>query len=693
MVEAAESLSRPTFGPRYSHFTDNEIHWIHSVLVGKPGRGDGKEFLILGHRALLDQYPDLREFENLPVEEQLSLNRITNSRTRQAAGRIVLWLANYGRVQLSLPYLEQRHLKEVPNDLIPLVNTRAMEYLQAALDELGEANPNRVRGKYWRFLLWAGQPLDEAVKRFEEFYAQYKNPGEAGVTRLRTIFLHKGLPVAPEPPREGDPYQLHLLETSSPKLLAAYKSYVDFIQPVGAYGTWVQKKRNMRIFLDWLDEEYSDLQSLADLKRFHIREFVANIAGEYAPHTRNTIVATLKDWFDWLRDHAQLRDIAPGGPLVNSLDRTKEYYRLQPDVSPEEMRYLFRVIQGIEEDQDFLVKMALLLMMDTGARLHEVLHLDYDCLYLGPGGVPWIRIRKRKQQTPHERPAGQLTIQCVERLRSYQEGFKAPLATQVDPKRTRRLFVSKLGRQVMREYRVYTVLSAAQLKAGLSHQEDPSEPRYSPHDLRRIYVTALQNAGTPDDIIRLLTGHSPRTRLTPYELGYEKANQTFAHMDSAGVLTGKPQHEKSFVAGGIARLDEDILSLLRNRDVRERQRVNQQRAEADPLVAFPLITGKCIGRAEIDCWNGPLSCFGCQHFEDIDPEAVDNYLRKLFFQQWQLEKHGISLPMIDPRIEAVVEHTYVKKRGMTRAEASAYIEQIRLSVRPRRGRPKKGEVR
>lgn len=730
----------PVFGLAGQHFTHSEVLWlVHNcefepTPVPLPSEEQRLRRLLADADAWQRSEPDLSVYESLPVDQQLNRPWFPPRPPKSKDGPrrsipgwwYVISLANYGRIRLSYEFLVKSFALPIhkwPDEGKALVNQSELEMVWDKFVN-GLHRSNATAGSHlipvlWRFILWAGVPLSEACRRIDEYEVlAHTHPAtrEHGLTAVALRRLRKTLaqifPYVSSRAYFTKDRRIIAPDTDSPDLLQAYHAWTAHLELTKAHGTVEGKRKNTRLFLNWLSAEHPEIEHLAQLERAHIKEYISYLddyvkpdGDGLVPETRNGRLREVAQWFEWLgRSHPAL---APGGRLVSPYDTVRETGRLPRQIPKSEARLLFRAINSLEDSSWFRPKMALIILADSGQRLHEVLHLAYKPLVRSSAPSGWdIVFHKRKGQGSFQTPANPLTVQCVRILQEHFQGVTSTIPSKLDGRDIRRLFPGDLLAGVLTHTTVYEAMHEAQRRVGLLDED--GDPKYTPHDLRRIFVSGLLDQGVPYHEIAKLVGHKNPQSLIAYEDENPKATRVYVAAAESGILTGPlPEAVQAEQQTGRDLLSKELIDLLRDIDVRQRHHANMQRLQENEAEAWPVYTGHCVGGGALTCFADDLTCLGCRKLTEVKQDQVDEYLKRAFLQNWRRRKAGVSLPEeitsseltygdgdamqpdFESRILRIRDVLYVEKLGMTEAEAETHLNRLEAMVVPKRGRPRK----
>jgi len=695
--EKVVKSSKPVFGPLYQHFNAEEITWIAESAKIDLDR------LSRHAKKIKKEFPTLQWME----PEMLKAYKDKQAKI------LLIYMANYGRIHLpfDVTILGLTAMSvNWPEDSEALVNKQLLDNIWDFGVNKMERSPNevdRLKQILVQMLLSVGRPLTEVIHQIDDIEERYldlykKNPKNIIyeiITRLRTLRIllaHMGYSVEVNTDRvKVLTWGIYGKPTRNENINQAMEYWSADIKKKELYKTTATKLSHARGFINWLNNEFMEITTLADLQRNHIRaylhyldDFKKDNGKHLSEATINHKIQLLNQWFSWLREHHP--KLITRQKLITRLDTSSEVKPWPERISQTEARTLFKIIGNIDETRWFAAKMALILMSLTGLRINSVLTLQYDCLKESPLG--WsLKVYKRKAENyDKELLLTKVSVNCIRRLQDAFKAYTAPIYSLYDERSIRRLFVGKQGACVLSAEIIREAFNEAQVRAGMINKK--GGPRFTPHDLRRIYASALLSQGArPEEIAALMTQRCVES-LFPYEVNNTNAVKVFKKMAESKVLTGELVINSEEVTGASQAID-DVSQLLFDVGIMQRQVTNLRYKFENNEESFPLMYGTCVCGAEIDCDGDDLTCLGCEKYAiDVSKlSQIENYLRKVFRQKWVKERAGIEMPMLEMRLERVARRVYVEQYEMTVEQALNQLKKITDEVIPRRGRRKKQE--
>lgn len=696
-------LVKPSLGPLYQHFTEQEVLWLVAVYgnTNDVARCTFKKEAL----ELQNKFPNLAIFEPLIREFYTS------------PSRLLICLANYGRIRLPLEF-SLRGLSAAkkiwPDDQEALVNkgliNKIWDYSVNVIgrSSLQSASGDQIINTLAKWLLWIGKPIHKAIDDFEYLedsvfeICKGKGAGPLASARsqlrtLRMVLAHMGyqIDVISKPAGDLTIWGKNANPTVNSPINEAMELWGEHIKNSHPYKTIQTKFSHARFFINWLTDEFPEIISLRELERDHIRAYLCYLdeyrkgnGEELANATKNHRVELLNQWLAWLRKHQT--SLVSSKLLITKLDLIAEAREWPERISRNESKRLFQVLCGMDEIKWFAIKMTLIIMTLTGLRINSVITLHYDCVAERPMGN-FLRVHKTKgNNIEGEVQLNDTALSCIHKLQNAFKGYSAPIYSPYDQQTVRRLIIGSQGATILAAKTIREVFNQVQLQSGLI--DDKGEPRFTPHDLRRVFVSALLAQGaTPEDIAEMLIQKNVSS-LLPYEVFNQKAIEVFKKIEKAKTLEGANNGIDIKIKSIKESTIDDITELLLDVDVVQRQLTNLMHKNNNPEESFPLVYGTCVCSAEIDCDGDDLTCLGCDNFNiNINKlYQIDDYLKKVFRQKWVRDKKDIVMPRFEERLKRIEQRVYIQQIGMTTQEVVIHLEKLRSAVTPKRGRPSKG---
>lgn len=322
---------------------------------------------------------------------------------------------------------------------------------------------------------------------------------------LRVVLYHRGQ-VQTEPKKSWTIY--HQRPALKPRMQQMMERYLAARRLTDRPNTVYKIERGLRVFANWLEEAYPEVESFAEVNRDHVLDFMEALeeirgktTGEpLAPLTRRNRLSALSVFF---RDTADWGwPYVPGRPLLGVGDMPKISDRVPRYIPEEELSRLMEAIRALECPYQ---RAALLIARWSGARRDEIRRLEVDCLDAYPDGTPRLRIPAGKTKKERNVPLNEEAAEAIrevqkDRLDERTRGFRDELTGAV----TRRLFMHH-GKPFSSFYLFHSSLEKACRAAGLVDGE--GKPTITAHRFRHTVGKQLAERGARLRTIMSVLGH------------------------------------------------------------------------------------------------------------------------------------------------------------------------------------------
>ena len=320
-----------------------------------------------------------------------------------------------------------------------------------------------------------------------------------------------------------------------PKVAAVMDAWLDARRASGsATGTLRNFDLHLRWFGEWIVSELPGLDSLADLDRGRMLNFIDHLAARKNTTTsdpidagsRRACLGTIRQMFEESLEDG-LGDV-PSRPLILRRDIPAVPRRLPRNIPASE---LAKIVEGIATLTDPSQRAALIIARWSGARRDEIGRLELDCLDEYADGSPRLRIpagktRKERSIPLHPEAADAIRELQVIRANDHDRG----VIDRVTERRTRYLFMRK-GRHISRSHLFDNPLQRVCEYAGLLTVEGGK--LVTAHRFRHTLGTELVEAGARFQTVMAVLGHDSADMTLTYaqvsdptvKADYEKAVQ------------------------------------------------------------------------------------------------------------------------------------------------------------------------
>jgi len=457
-------------------------------------------------RSFLQRYPNLIEWREAPLEEQLALHRYIKYFAN------FLFLKHYLRPTLLYMLTARPQLANVGKRGL---YAQIYDQLHSQGQQLGynEAIVRRTLHLLFYVMAYAGKGIEELTKQdlqtFEQELHTIQLPQgfpfslrqfSESLYRSRVLLFHAG--ILPELTHRYCPHPARSREVLWAAVPQSIQQvvwrYLDQLDTVRAADTVKGTEGYLRRFFAWLAAGHPEVQALPQLTRLHIEDFkqwlldVPCLTGQpYHRHTRASTLSALRCFFETIREwdwpEAPLRPLVyardlpiPDQPLPRFLDDPKAA----------------ALLQAARSSHDLFTRVCVETLLRTGLRKGEFIGLQLDSV-VQIGEDYWLRVPVGKLHNDRYVPLHPEVKRLLDEW----------VAQRGQNMRTNDLFVIH-GRRVSLG-RIDAVVKRAARAAGI-------EESVSPHRLRHTLATQAINRGMTLEAIAALLGHRSMTMTLIY---------------------------------------------------------------------------------------------------------------------------------------------------------------------------------
>lgn len=248
----------------------------------------------------------------------------------------------------------------------------------------------------------------------------------------------------------------------------------------------------------------------ASIRFQHVSAIRAKLADGYAPATVNKALSALRITLRsaWLLDQMSAEDYHKAASIENVKNDVLPAGR---ELSKGEIAALIEVYQGDRSSAGSRDATLIALMYVGGLRRSEVADLDFED-YTPDTAQLVVRGKGNKERTVYLANGATLAITDWLGVRGLDPG---PLFLPINKGGT-------IGSKRMNAQAIYNILSKRAGQAGVR--------KFSPHDLRRTYVSDLLEAGADIAIVARMAGHANVQTTARYDRRPEEAKKKAAKM-------------------------------------------------------------------------------------------------------------------------------------------------------------------
>lgn len=270
----------------------------------------------------------------------------------------------------------------------------------------------------------------------------------------------------------------------------------DFAQAVAAYldygrvecgmaeNSLLSYRRDLRAFASYVGEH----RPIDSITGDDVSGYIHWLAERgLCPGSRTRMFVALRCFFRFCRGDGLVEH-----DPTQYTDCPRVWRHLPHDLSPREVTSLLEAENG-DDAQSMRNRAILEMFYATGARVSEICNLKISDVDLIERTVRLFGKGSKERMTP----LGRASIEAVER---YLEAGRGSLCLRRQARDMGWLFVSRTGRQLLRES-VFRVVKAAAAKAGITKN-------VYPHLLRHSFATHMLEGGANLRAVQILLGHA-----------------------------------------------------------------------------------------------------------------------------------------------------------------------------------------
>ena len=470
---------------------------------GRTGRGNSA--YATAARSFLRRWPDVSQWQDEPLDMQLSANAPTRP--------FITFLLVTGRLHPGWDYLVHRKFSAIWRDLPGTVIGQDIEEFIAAAGAAGYSQrvSSAMASQVMARLLFAtGKRLHEITDAdFDALrvagMARQADTGRtwkhyrATATATRTVLFHMGvLPALPAPTQQRWPFTARVAGVPQPmaSILVRYLQTKSVTCKPATVSSIATRLAHFGRFIAAIDPSATpDTFTRVG----HIEPWLAAL-----PATGNTktggclsraeqarrilaVANFLSDITEW--DWPQ----APTRRLLFSSDNPRLPTPLPRFLPPDADR---RLTQALQASDNRLAGDALLLQRACGLRIGELLDLELDAVIDIPASGSWLKVPLGKLDTERMVPIDDDVLELIDRITTTRSPGR-PIPHPRTGRPADFLFTAHGHRLAQNGLRAELRRAAAE--AGIGH--------VTPHQLRHTYATALVNAGVSLQALMAILGH------------------------------------------------------------------------------------------------------------------------------------------------------------------------------------------
>ena len=394
-----------------------------------------------------------------------------------------------------------------------------------------------------------------------------------------------------------------------------------------AFSTLRDKVGYINVFSDFLEEiEFN--QEFEGINRNLVIQFFAYLKinkYSYSQHTH--CISTLKTFFETgILNH--WFEVEPA--LIRPEDWLKKTKRLPRFIPEEVMTQLNQHLECLPES----VMRMVLVNIECGFRVGELIRLKLDCLKSDGKGGWYIQYQMYKMNKEHTKPISNELAKVIQEQQAYIRQLFSNDFSYLFCGRARGYSKGKCKGVFIGVKQIMSAQAFSRHLNGLAQRFEIKDNsgkiwNFQSHQFRHTVGTRMINAGVPQHIIQRYLGHESPTM-----------TQVYAHIHDQTMRKEIEKYHESKVVnfqGESTELDETILSS--NDDLEWFKKNVQARALEHGYCARPKVLGDC----DIPGFDG---CYNCPHWrtnKNFLPtlkdtlERTNNVLRKAQGCGWELQ--------------------------------------------------------
>lgn len=298
------------------------------------------------------------------------------------------------------------------------------------------------------------EEFESAMDAAPTMTAHAKKVHRAQLYGVRQVCYQQGL--LDEVPRQAWRRDISLADRAAkipqPAIAAQVGRYLQTITTVLRPKTVTGRAASLEVFFAWLADARPDIESLHQLSRGHIEDYIAYAHGRpwRGRVARDRPVSTTHTTHQLVDLKVFLDDLAawgwadqPARTVLHRTDIPRQPRRLPRALAPDIDAALMGAVDRLE---DVYPRCAILILRGTGLRIGELLDLELDCLWDLAGHGTWLKVPLGKLNTERVVPLDEPTLAAFDTWTT-QRGHQRALPHPRDGRPTDFLFAAS-GRRM-----------------------------------------------------------------------------------------------------------------------------------------------------------------------------------------------------------------------------------------------------
>ncbi|MBD7910043.1 tyrosine-type recombinase/integrase [Clostridium cibarium] len=464
------------------------------------------------------------------------------------------------------------------------------------------------------------------------------------------------------------------------------RGYLKEIKTQKAIKTFRATKSHLKNFFDFMENEFQDVNKFEKLSNNHIREYINYLnktktcrKKSISPSTINARIEECAKLFNYIEQNiSDVKSIK----IITKYDKVKEYKMLPKYVSKKDVERLLKAINKIDEEKYPQEKLIIILMVDTGRRVHEICSLSYNCLR----DNNYIFFHKTKKGVSINQKVGDLSVKAVLNAQKICSTVDNEMYSKIDNLKIRRLFASKKNkfRSIVSNTLITRIFKEIQIENGIV--DCKNEPLFSLHDNKRNFISNMESAGITAVGIAELLDQKINT-IVQYEVRNDKAINTLKDLERKGILIGKREENIDKIE------KENVYDLLNDKDIIKRNNINLIEKMQNPKQVIPLPLGQCT-QIENAWICGQLYCMACENYtllSDKDKEGFGKFCEEFYIHMYLYRKDE-RIKEIRRKFEEISKNVLINNNIVDASSLKKHINSIKKKSRMKVEMIRNGEV-
>ncbi len=640
------------------HLSKEEYNQILSLLVnqGKMSTTTRKHNIKL-YEMTIEKFPDIKDWESAEPEDKIieySVYNITNIR--------------YYHIMLMCKRLKC-DWKVIGNEGYHFPDILTKEEKSLIRNAMKAARYNEVGFRYIcnqfiKIILATGKELkeidEEDIYKYREFQSNAKANRELFniAKRISRVEATSNYKVIQRDLKEDN------LNNENEVIRKHYFQYIDRVNATQARSTANQSKYIARIFVDWIWNNYSEIDNYLDINMDHIEEFAnwnrTRISeGTNKPRTIsvcNGELSKLRGFLLYLKKQNLLNH-----DLVKSIiGRDCEFLKLRQKrltihplpVPIKDRIAIEKAIYEMDESTEYLYvkKNMMKLIYHMALRPIEVISAKWDCI-TGTKESPNFHVHMAKGFKERYIPLIPEVINIIKGLQNFSKD-SIPIYKEWDGEMTKRLFA--FNDRVIDTESLRDTFNKLLVENGIVNHDN--KPKYSLYILRKIRITTWLEFGISEISVAEMVGHEDLESLYYYIVSKESRAKNAAKVFSTfyqDVITQVKENGYYEKSNDIIQVEKNYIEELSRQLLEiEKKNINMVALEMAfkefPELALPLPCGSCLAmilnEEDFECERMKIPCLECKELkvENIHIKVFDDLVKRIYISRKLHQKNKLT---------------------------------------------------